>query len=135
MDHDPGFVIGGSASEETIAPAGGDERFGVPILGASGRLHVVMGVEEDGRGAFGRRHGGHDGRVSRGSVGLVGAEDVDVEAEVAGQAGDRLGAGRDIRGVEARPGDGGNGYEIREIAEDLLEDGVQFGMQLCTVKC
>jgi hypothetical protein len=64
VDHDAGLVVGGSAAEETIALAGGDEGFGVPVLGASGRLDVVMGVEEDGRGAFGSRHGGDDGRVS-----------------------------------------------------------------------
>src|SRR5699024_4374767 len=91
--------------------------------------------EKNRRGSFASGNRGDDRRVAVRAVRLFGGEDFGVEAETFGQGRNSLGAGGDPGGVEARPGNGGNGHEVREIDEDLIGDGFQFCMQVYTVKC
>ena len=49
MRHDAGLVVCGAAAVEPVAAHGGLERRGLPVLVLAGRLHVVVGVEQDRR--------------------------------------------------------------------------------------
>src|SRR5699024_8382292 len=113
--------VSGSAAEEPIALAGRDEGVCLPVLLTSGRLDIVVGVEKNGRGSLGSGDRSDHGRIAVRTVRLFGGEDLDFEAETFRQGRNSLGAGSDPGGIEARPGNGGNGHEVREIVQDLIE--------------
>ena len=76
---DAGLVVGGAAAVEAVAAHGRLERRRVPVVVVAGRLHVVVGVEQDGRPAVAgrarREHGGLPELV--GAAGSAARDDLD----------------------------------------------------------
>ena len=74
VDQDAGLVVGGAAAEEPAVALLGLEGRGAPQLLVAGRLHVVVGVEEQGGRARGaaatrrRRRGGRPATSSNSHV-------------------------------------------------------------------
>lgn len=62
MGHDPGLVVGRAPAVEPTIAFGRLEGWAVPECVVAGRLHVVVGIEHDGRGSLGPVDVGDDGR-------------------------------------------------------------------------
>ena len=95
VGHHAGLVVGGAAAVEAPVALGRLERRGGPQLVAAGGLHVVVGVEQHGRGA-GRCGPVRDDR--RGAA-LRGDDPHVLAARVPRQRGDGLGAAPGVVGV------------------------------------
>ena len=115
-----GLVVCGTAAVEPVTANGRLEGRGVPFRVVSGRLHVVVRVEEDRRSAVSgcarREHGGlalFVSAVDEGARHLDGIEDPEPVEESL----DRVGTRRDVRRIEAIPRDRGNAYEVGEICD------------------
>ena len=86
MSCDTGLVVGGAPPVEPAIAFGGLERLRVPLAVIAFRLHVVVGVEQHGRGTRRGRMAGDDGRCA------ALADDADVvETDPREQIGDRTG--------------------------------------------
>ena len=135
VHEDACFVVCCAAAVESVALTGCDEGVGVPQVEVAGGLHVVVGVEQDGRVAFCGGAGGDDGghALLFGAVcgGVGGAFDAYVvEACLGCERGDCLGAAVYLGEVVRFPGDGGNGDELGEGLQGCFEvfgDGVAEG--------
>ena len=73
MHRDAGLVVGGAAAVEPPVPLGRDERVAVPVGGSAGRLHVVVRVQQDVRGAGRAR-----ARAEHGGAAVPGGDHVDL---------------------------------------------------------
>ncbi len=128
MDHDPRFVVRCAATEQAPAADLRGERRGVPEREVSRWLHVMVGVEQDGRPAWRRGAAGDDGRSTGLAVRPFRSEDFSpVEARGGGQLGDGLRAALELRRVEGIPcdaGDGGKRHELCECGVEPAFDGV-----------
>ena len=118
VGHDAGLVVGRAAAVEAPVALGGLERRGGPQVVAAGGLHVVVGVEQHGRGA-GRRGPVRDHR--RGAA--LGGDDPDVAAaRVPRQRGDGLGAAPGVVGVRGVGPDARDADEAFEVGPRPRQD-------------
>ncbi|GMA93352.1 hypothetical protein GCM10025881_01760 [Pseudolysinimonas kribbensis] len=127
------LVVRGPATREPVAAERGLVRLRLPVGIVTGRLHVVMGVEQNRRPAVARRPGGEHGGEA---VLLLArdrrADDLDrlEHAGGAGQLRHGVGTALHLFGVESVPGDGGNAHETREVGDGGRESGLHRLAQL-----
>ena len=131
---DAGLVVGGAAAEEPAVALGGDEGVARPVRRLAGRLDVVVGVEQDGRGARGRGPpGDHRGGAGR-AVRARRAEQLDLgQAGLAQQPGDLVGGAPDVLLVERGGAHARHGHERPELLDDLgheAGDGLAGGVDV-----
>ena len=121
MGHHPSLVVGGAAAVEPPPALDRLEGRTGPVGGIAGGLHIVVGIEEHGGAALGRRGATDDGgsTVSDGFDGHLG------HAGVTEQRGDGFGAATHGFAVVALEGDGGDAHEILQIIDRVRQQGLE----------
>ena len=112
-DH-PGLVVACAAAVEAAVSLGRLERRGLPLCLVAGRLHVVMGVQQDGGRAVRRGDLAEDRRVR-----AVQLQETDApHARVLEDGGGRLRGRADVRGVIAFRRHRRDPHEARQLLTD-----------------
>ncbi len=123
VGHDARLVVGRAAAVETAVALGRLERVGLPRAGVARGLDVVVRVQQDGRGAVGRRAARDDGGRALGAVLGPGAQHLDLgQSGVAQERGHGVGAGGDVRLVERGVRDARHAHERLQVGAQRREE-------------
>ncbi len=127
MGHDACFVIGRAPAVEPAVTFDGGERFGLPQRQVSGRLDVVVGVQQDRWLSRGGGPARHDGRPAGSAVLFVAPQDPDIlDSRGPHQVGHGLGAAVQRGGIEAWPGDTREPNKVLQVSNRGVE-GLVYG--------
>ena len=111
-DQQVALVVGGAAPVDPVVGEHRIERIRVPAVGAQGRLHVEVGVDQDGRRAGRVKVVGVHGRLS------AGLQDLGVLEPGPGQAvADPGCGGAHVVLVVGKRGDAGDAYEVAQLGD------------------
>ena len=129
VDRNASAVIGGTTAVDAIAADLGLVGIHAPAVELAHRLHVVVRVQQDGRGALDLRRVGDEGGLALGTIRSGLAQDLGLEAKGGEALTDVLGAALHVGRVRRIRRHRRNRDELRELLQQGRESSLQALLQ------